>query len=242
MVRENTTPEMLIMEGVKKGISVDTMERLLVIRREVNAEKAKAAFNFALSAFQAECPTIKKTKKVFNKKEKGGGLRYVFAPLDFIVEQVRPILQRNRLAFSIDAEVEEKWVTATCKITHELGHSEISTFKVPVDADAYMTASQKFGAALTFAKRYAFVNALGILTGGEDTDTNQSEKPVKDTGKALSINEKFQNALSIIKACKNKATIQQYYKDIQEKGPKVYNEKQMAELMDALMTKADELK
>src|SRR3990167_1390256 len=127
-IRQDTTPEALIMEAVRNNVSVDTMERLLIIRREVKAEKAKEAFNLALSEFQAECPIIRKGKTVQNKDKTT--VRYRYAPLDSIVKQVQPLLQRNRLSFTIDAEVDEKWVGATCKITHELGHSEKSTFKV----------------------------------------------------------------------------------------------------------------
>jgi hypothetical protein len=39
-----------------------------------------------------------------------------------------------------------------------------------------MTDTQKYGARNTFAKRYAFMNALGILTGDEDTDARELTK------------------------------------------------------------------
>ena len=56
----------------------------------------------------------------------------------------------------------------------------ISTFKVPIDKEGYMNAPQKFASALTFAKRYAFCNAFGILTGDEDDDSNAVEQVKKD--------------------------------------------------------------
>lgn len=237
---QNTTPETLIMQGINKGVSVDTMERLLIIRREVKVEQAREAFNFAMSAFQSECPTVKKNKGV---KNKDGSMRYKFASLDFIVEQVRPFMQKYRLSYTIDAEVDDKWVRATCRVTHELGHSETSTFKVPVDANAFMSQPQKFAAALTFAKRYAFCNVLGILTGDDDTDAVDT-KMLKEKPKAtvLSQDEKFQSALVMIKACEDKKTVETYYKSISEKGPKAYNEEQMAVLMDTLIEKIEELK
>ena len=42
---------------------------------------------------------------------------------------------------------------------------------MPVDAGAYMNEAQKAASALTFAKRYSFCNAFGILTGDEDDDS-----------------------------------------------------------------------
>jgi hypothetical protein len=48
-----------------------------------------------------------------------------------------------------------------------------------------MTAQQMVGSARTFAMRYAFCNAFGILTGDEDTDARKIEngdaKPKVDT-------------------------------------------------------------
>ena len=40
------------------------MERLVAVRRELNAEAAKRAFDDALAAFQAECPVVAKGRKV----------------------------------------------------------------------------------------------------------------------------------------------------------------------------------
>ncbi|MDD5110852.1 MAG: ERF family protein [Patescibacteria group bacterium] len=172
-VRQQTSPEVLIAQAIEKGTPVETMERLLAMRRELRAEQAKEAYDRAMSAFQTECPTIEKTKKVLNKDK---SVRYSYAPIDKIVEQVRPLLQKHGFSYTIDAPVEHGFVTAICKVTHELGHSVTSSFKIPIDKDSYMTAPQKFASALTFGKRYAFCNAFGILTGDEDDDTEAMQE------------------------------------------------------------------
>jgi hypothetical protein len=46
--------------------------------------------------------------------------------------------------------------------------------------EGYMTAPQKYASVLTFAKRYALCNALGISTGDEDTN-------VTDVGKQADV-------------------------------------------------------
>lgn len=166
---QETSAESLISQAITHKVDVGTMERLLAMRNQIKAEQAKEAFDRALAKFQAECPPIRKDKAV---NDKSGKLRYKYAPLDTIVAQVKGHLQTNGFSYTTDAVVEEGWVTAVCKVTHELGHSEVSNFKVPVDKDSYMSAPQKFAAALTFAKRYAFCNAFGILTGDEDNDAN----------------------------------------------------------------------
>ena len=59
--------EALIAKAIDKKVPVETMERLLMMRRELKAEWAKAEFDKALAAFQAECPIIKKNEERQNR-------------------------------------------------------------------------------------------------------------------------------------------------------------------------------
>lgn len=164
--QETASIENFIGQAIQQGLPVETMERFFALRKEVKAEQAKEAFTAAMAAFQGECPVIVKDKEVWS----GNKLRYSYAPLDSIVNQVRAYLGKNGLSYTVDVKTENGILTATCKITHILGHSETSSFEAPIDKDSYMSAPQKYASASTFAKRYAFCNALGILTGDQDTD------------------------------------------------------------------------
>ena len=175
---------MLIATAVQSGkLDIETIKELRALQKEMKADAAKEAYVAAMSAFQSECPTVDKTKKVLNKDM---SLRYVYAPLDSIVTQVRPILGKHGLSYSIEASQDVSSVTATCKVTHIFGHTEQSSFTAPIDKDGYMTAPQKVASALTYAKRYAFTNVLGILTGEEDTDAidvKKEKEPLSDRAK-----------------------------------------------------------
>lgn len=171
-VVEASGVDSLMARAIDRGVDVQTMERLMAMRRELRAEYAKAEFDKALSAFQAECPPIAKTKQVMNKD--GRSVRYKYAPLEDIIGQVKGLLQKFGFSYSVDVQVDPQWVTSTCVATHLAGHSQTSTFKVPINKDAYMTDQQHFAAAQTFARRYAFCNAFGIMTADEDTDANLS--------------------------------------------------------------------
>ena len=54
--------EVLIGQAIQKNVPVETMERLLAMRRELKAEWAKEQYDRAMAQFQADCPTIVKTK------------------------------------------------------------------------------------------------------------------------------------------------------------------------------------
>lgn len=180
VVKESVAVDGFISEAIQKNLPVETMERLFALREKVNAEAAKAAFVTALANFQSVCPVIEKKKKVMNKD--GSSVRYQYAPLDVITQQIKKPLSENGLSYTWKVEnemggVDEKtkknlvgYITAKAIITHVMGHSEVSEFKVPTDPDAYMTAPQIYASALTFAKRYSLCNALGISTSEEDTD------------------------------------------------------------------------
>lgn len=164
-------PEELIARAIERGTDVSVMERLLAMRKELRAENAKAAYDRAMASFQAECPIIVKSRA-------GAKNAYKYAPLDAIVEQVRGLIRKHGFSFAITSEIDAGWVKAFCRVTHEGGHSEVSEFKAPVDdKNPMMTAPQKYGAAMTFAKRYSFCNGFGILTADEDNDGGNRPKP-----------------------------------------------------------------
>lgn len=170
-------PEMLIASAIEKGVDVSVMERLLVMRKELRAEAAKEAYDRALAQFQADCPPIQKTKKVMNKD--GRSVRYAYAPLECIIAQVKELLQKHGFSYSVNAKTEAEGVTAICKATHSMGHSELSEFRVPIEKGAFMSAPQQVASSLTFAKRYSFCNCFGIMTADEDNDANLPEKEPK---------------------------------------------------------------
>lgn len=165
--------ETLIAKAIDNNVPVETMERLLAMRRDLKAEWAKEQFDKALSAFQGECPVIGKNKLVdFSSKRTGGNTRYKYAPLDSIISQVKSLLTKYGFSYTFDTQVENMHTINLCKVTHKDGHSETGKFEVPIDQGAFMNEQQKFGSANTFGKRYAFLNAFGILTGDEDDDSN----------------------------------------------------------------------
>ena len=177
IIVQDVSVDKLISQGLTSNVNVEVMEKLFSLREKVKAEAAKEAFVSAMAKFQAACPVIKKDTPV---KSKDGTLRYKYAKLDSIVSQVKKPLGDNDLFYSFKEEKDKDMATAICTITHKLGHFEISTFQVPIGKEDFMTDAQKYGARMTFAKRYAFCNALGILTGDEDTDANtEKEKNAK---------------------------------------------------------------
>jgi hypothetical protein len=168
--------EALITKAIEKNVPVETMERLLAMRKDLKAEWAKEEYVKAMAGFQADCPVIEKTKKVHTKT---GQLAYMYAPIESIVEQVKKHLKNHGFSYSSNMELIENGTTkvkVSIKVTHAAGHSEVTEMTVPLGTQTQiMSQTQVVAAAQTFAKRYAFCNAFGILTGDEDTDARPSD-------------------------------------------------------------------
>lgn len=163
----------LIAQAIDKNVSVDVMERLLTIRRELKAERAKEEFDKAMASFQAEMPTIEKKVQGYN---------YKYADLTSIIEQVKELLAKNGFSYTFDTKEEANKIIVFCRVKHIGGHSEVSEATITKETTTKMNASQQSGAAMTYGKRYAFVNSFGILTGEEDLDGKtgkNNELPVK---------------------------------------------------------------
>lgn len=171
-------PQDLLALAVRNGADVGVLERLMVVRKELMAEKARNAFFDDLARFQSECPVILRTKA-------GHENRYNYAPLERIVKDVTPYLTKYGFSHQEDGIVTDGWVEAVVTVTHRLGHKEEKRFKVPAESKAGMSPQQKYGAAMTYATRYAFCAAFGIRTADRDTDCPPGEKPTTDIRKQL---------------------------------------------------------
>ena len=174
--------ETLIAQAIAKDVPMETMEKLLAMRKELKDEAAMEAFFTDLALFQKVCPKIPKTKVVYEKNSHE--VRYRYAPLATIIRAVRRKLFNAGFSYLIKTEQTKESVKAIVELHHREGHVEITEFEVPIDPKAFMNAQQKVAATLTFAKRYAFCNATGIMTSDEDTDANFGEElpgaPPKD--------------------------------------------------------------
>ena len=186
--------ENVIISAIKQGLPVETMEKILAMRKELKEEKAKEEFDNAMANFQMHCPEIKKNKVV---RDKSGSVLYTYASIDEIVNKTKKLLAENGLSYSIKTEKTANGVKSICIIKHRAGHSEQSEMEVPLgNQTGIMSASQVMAGASTFSKRYAFCNALGIMTSDEDREE------VLTAGL-----EEIENAKALLNKCMDEKTL-----------------------------------
>jgi len=123
----------------------------------------------AIAAAQGEFSTVEKNAKNphFNSK---------FAPLDSIIEMIRPILPKHGLSVIQFTDIPESGngVIIETVIVHESGQYISGRLQMPtVKQDP-----QGYGSSITYGRRYALGAALGIVSD-EDVDGNQTDSPEK---------------------------------------------------------------
>ncbi len=171
---QTTNIELMLQTAIEKGLPIETLERLLAMRKELRAEAAKQAYDEAMAKLQGELPIIEKKKEA---KNRSGVVMYKFAPLEAIIDQSKEAIAKNGFSYGFKTDVTETRVKVYCTVKHQAGHSEVTDFDIPLATRTeIMNAPQQVAATVTFAKRYAFKNAFGIETDDEDTDAQGEEK------------------------------------------------------------------
>jgi hypothetical protein len=157
--------------AIRGGVDVSVIERLVALKERAQDRDARAAYFEALAAFQDECPQVSKTKEAdIVSKRSGARFKYTYAPLDEIARVIRPVLRKHGLSYNFDVSATDSVLIVTCVVRHVDGHSERSSFPVPIDKGERMSGAQANGAALTYGKRQSLVAVLGLTTTDEDTD------------------------------------------------------------------------
>lgn len=110
----------------------------------------------ALFRLQQSLPTLKRDKLVTVKHKSGGTHQFRFAPLDSIMEALKPLFDKAQLGLIQAVDMD----CLTTRVFHTSGQwMESETFLNRLQANM-----QDFGAEITFKRRYALSALLGIVT------------------------------------------------------------------------------
>lgn len=165
------------------------LEKLLDLHERHLAKQQESDFLKAMAKFQGSCPTIIRRKKV-----EFGKTKYDYAPLDEIIETIRPHLTANELSYFFDTESDLVTLTVKVTICHSSGFQKTFTYKSEaIHDDGRMNGSQRRKSALTYSKRACIENALGLVTAGEDDDAMRAKDKMISEDQLENINILIKN-------------------------------------------------
>jgi hypothetical protein len=176
-INQPSVTSALIELSKNPDIDPQKIEQLMNLQLKMEDRQAEKSFNTAMAAFQGECPVIVRNKKTDFESKSGGKVKYDYAPLDQIVSTIKPLLAKNGLSFTftVSPSAEKATTKITTTIYHQAGHKKEFCYTYDsIHDDGRMNSSQRRKSALTYAKRAALENALGIVTAGEDDDAKRA--------------------------------------------------------------------
>lgn len=157
--------------------NMDIVERLVALREREVDRAANMALTVAVVDLQNRLPSIHKSQTAKITKRDGGTYQYPYASLDDIGKAIRPHLKELGLSYAWDvADLTDGIMFVTCIVTHIDGAEKRATFPCPVANNAAMSDAQKYGGALTSAKRQSLTSVLGLTMADEDDDAPQQRE------------------------------------------------------------------
>lgn len=195
---------------ITSGISaenVTVVERLIALQEKQETRQAERDFNAAFVALQSEMTSVTAKKPV--QGGKAGEVKYtkyVYAPYEDIMEQVKPLLIKHGFTIAFSQKYDGPRIIQICTLRHTAGHSATNEFAVRIGGGPPgATESQADGSASTYAKRFALCNCLNIVIEMDDDRRNEGglitasqaadlQKRVKETGSSVEKFLKFANA------------------------------------------------
>ena len=125
---------------------------------------ASALFT-ALASAQSKFKAIPETKTVTVSTRQGRSYSYQYADLSSIIDIVRPALNREKIYLS-------QTVSKGRVQTILAGHDAVLVFSTQFANNDI--SPQEQGSVLTYYKRYSLSAALGVASGGEDVDADDT--------------------------------------------------------------------
>ena len=143
----------------------------------------------ALAEAQAKLPVVPKRHIARVPTRSGGEYAYKYADLEDVVSASRPVLAKHGLAVMQMTGYADGHDTLTTRVMHRSGQWAESTMRLFLAQES----PQAQGSALTYARRYAWCAALGIVDD-EDDDAQAAEPAGASTQKARAPGARKQQA------------------------------------------------
>jgi hypothetical protein len=153
------------------NVSVEKLERLMLMKERIDARQAEMAFNAAMSAAQREIRPIAADAENPQTRSK-------YASYEALDRALRPIYTQHGFALSFNSgDAPENYVRVLCDVTHLDGHAKPYKLDMPADGKGakggdVMTKTHAVGSGLSYGMRYLLKMIFNVAVGEGDDDGN----------------------------------------------------------------------
>jgi hypothetical protein len=168
--RVDASPMGLIQMAVEQNADPDRLEKLMALQERWQANNARAAYNTAMQAAQAEMPVVVKDKENSHTRSK-------YAAFETVQKQCKPVYTRHGMSVSFDEQPTERegWVRVRAVVQHVDGHAETFFRDGPMDnvgakGNATKSALHGVTSTMTYLERHLLCGIFSITVADHDND------------------------------------------------------------------------
>jgi len=147
--------------AVNPNIDTDKLERLIAMKKDMDATAAKIAFTQAMVKMRPDLPRIEK---------KGRTDKADYGKWEDIQDGIDPVLQKHGFDLTFKTASTADTITVTAVLRHEAGHEDSTDLTLPADKGPGRNNVQAVGSTVSYGKRYTATALLNLRIGGEDND------------------------------------------------------------------------
>lgn len=152
------TPMDMLNQALAQKADIVILEKLMGLQERWESNRAKKAFDAAVSAAKADIKPITRNAEGHNGK---------YADFSAIAAAVDPALAAQGLSYRFRTVQADK-IIVTCILSHRDGHSEETSLAGPPDTTGSKNTIQAIGSTLTYLQRYTLVQMLGLAAAKDD--------------------------------------------------------------------------
>ena len=169
---ETALIDRVIQAASDPSVDVDKFERMMAMAERLQAKKAEAEFNKAMTAAQKRMGRV-----AANADNRQTRSRY--ATYDALDRELRPIYTGEGFSLSFDTGEAPAplYVRVQCYVSHVDGHSRTYHVDIPADGKGakggdVMTLTHAAGSAMSYGSRYLLKLIFNVAVGEDDDDGN----------------------------------------------------------------------
>lgn len=163
-------PMAAAIQALQAGMTIEQMQGLMGLQKDWEANEARKAYVADMAAFKLHPPVILKTKEV-----SFSGTHYMHATLGGVTEAIVAALAEHGFSHSWNTEQKtDGQIYITCRLTHRLGHSEVTGLTAGADQSGKKNSIQAMASTVTYLQRYTLLAACGLATMDMGDDDGHS--------------------------------------------------------------------
>ena len=169
-----SSPASMMQVAISGGMDLEKLEKFMDLQEKYELREAKKAYVAAMAKFKRNPPDIEKDQTV--SFEVGNRTTtYKHASLSNVTKKINVGLSEHGLSSAWVTTQINGTITVTCKITHQLGHSEETSLTASPDTSGSKNSIQAIGSTISYLERYTLLALTGLATFDMDDDGKEGE-------------------------------------------------------------------